>query len=51
MQLGEALAQAVATRRRLQLIEAMLPAGVRSPTLTRFVESVRRLTTPEPATT
>lgn len=48
--LAAALAQAVATRGRFQLIEAMLPAGVRSPTLTRFVESVRRLSTPEPAT-
>jgi indolepyruvate decarboxylase len=49
--LAAALAQAVATRGRFQLIETMLPAGARSPTLTRFVESVRRLTTPEPATT
>jgi indolepyruvate decarboxylase len=51
MQPVEALTQAVATRGRFQLIEAMLPAGVRSPTMTRFVESVRRLTTPEAATT
>jgi indolepyruvate decarboxylase len=43
-ELRQALAQAQATRGRFQLIEAMLPRGVLSPTLKRFVAGVRRLT-------
>jgi indolepyruvate decarboxylase len=38
-----ALARAVATRGRFQLIEAMIPRGVLSATLERFVAGVKRL--------
>lgn len=42
--LRDALDQAVATRGRFQLIEIMIPRGVLSPTLERFVAGVKRLT-------
>jgi indolepyruvate decarboxylase len=42
-ELRDALAQAVTTRGRFQLIEAMIPRGVLSSTLQRFVGGVRRL--------
>ena len=42
-QLRDALAVAVATRGRFQLIEVMIPPGVQSDTLSRFVNGVRRL--------
>ena len=42
-ELKAALARAVATRGRFQLIEAMIPRGVLSDTLSRFVAGVRRL--------
>ncbi|MEO7009945.1 MAG: thiamine pyrophosphate-dependent enzyme, partial [Caldimonas sp.] len=40
-----ALARAWATRGRFQLLDIRLAPGARSPTLTRFVEAVRRLST------
>jgi indolepyruvate decarboxylase len=43
-ELKRALAEAQAARGRFRLIEAMLPRGVLSPTLERFVAGVRRLT-------
>ena len=42
--LRDALEHAVATRGRFQLIEAMIPRGVLSDTLARFVAGVKRLT-------
>jgi indolepyruvate decarboxylase len=42
-ELRDALAQAIATRGKFQLIEAMIPRGVQSATLARFVNGVRRL--------
>lgn len=42
-ELKAALEQAIATRGRFQLIEAMVPRGVLSDTLSRFVNGVRRL--------
>jgi len=42
--LQQALARAVATRGRFQLIEAMIPRGVLSSTLERFVAGVKRMT-------
>ncbi len=42
-ELRAALAQAAATRGRFQLIEVMIPRGVLSQTLQRFVAGVRRL--------
>jgi indolepyruvate decarboxylase len=42
-ELKAALDHAVATRGRFQLIEAMIPRGVLSDTLSRFVAGVRRL--------
>ena len=42
-ELGQALEHAVATRGRFQLIEAMLPRGAMSATLSRFVAGVKRL--------
>jgi indolepyruvate decarboxylase len=42
-ELSEALATAYATRGKFQLIEAMIPRGVLSDTLVRFVHGVRRL--------
>jgi indolepyruvate decarboxylase len=42
-ELQQALARAVATRGRFQLIEAMIPRGVLSSTLQRFVAGVKRL--------
>lgn len=44
-QLQDALRQAHATRGKFQLIEAMIPRGVLSDTLMRFVEGVRKLST------
>jgi indolepyruvate decarboxylase len=44
-ELQAALARAVVTRGRFQLIEAMIPRGVLSSTLQRFVAGVKRLTT------
>lgn len=42
-ELQQALERAVATRGRFQLVEIMIPRGVLSDTLTRFVAGVRRL--------
>jgi indolepyruvate decarboxylase len=42
--LTQALDVAAATRGRFQLVEAMIPRGVLSPTLSRFVEGQKRLT-------
>ncbi len=42
-ELEAALERAVATRGRFQLVEAMIPRGVLSETLSRFVAGVRRL--------
>jgi indolepyruvate decarboxylase len=42
-ELQEALRRAVVTRGRFQLIEAMIPRGVLSSTLQRFVAGVKRL--------
>ncbi|MES2319341.1 MAG: indolepyruvate/phenylpyruvate decarboxylase [Pseudomonadota bacterium] len=42
-QLFDALETAIATRGKFQLIEAMIPRGVQSETLSRFVNGVRRL--------
>jgi indolepyruvate decarboxylase len=44
-ELVAALARAVRTRGRFQLIEAMLPRGALSPTLARFVAGVKRMST------
>ena len=43
-ELRDALERAIATRGRFQLIEAMIPRGVLSDTLARFVAGVKRLT-------
>jgi indolepyruvate decarboxylase len=43
-ELRDALDRAVATRGRFQLVEIMIPRGVLSPTLERFVAGVKRLT-------
>jgi indolepyruvate decarboxylase len=40
-QLADALERAYAARGRFQLIDAVLPAGARSPTLERFVSGVK----------
>ncbi len=45
--LQDALARAVATRGRFQLIEVMIPRGVLSSTLSRFVNAVKRLQAPK----
>lgn len=45
-QLRDALDTALATRGKFQLIEAMIPRGVQSDTLARFVNGVRRLQQP-----
>ncbi len=45
-ELAAALAHAHATRGRFQLIEAMIPRGVLSQTLSRFVAGVKRLSMP-----
>jgi indolepyruvate decarboxylase len=45
-ELRDALATAIATRGKFQLIEAMIPRGVQSATLARFVNGVRRLQQP-----
>ena len=47
-ELRDALARAVETRGRFQLIEAMIPRGVLSPTLERFVNGVKRLSQARP---
>lgn len=46
--LRDALARAHATRGRFQLIEAMIPRGVLSDTLARFVAGTKRTHTPQP---
>jgi indolepyruvate decarboxylase len=46
--LAAALEQAVATRGRFQLIEAMIPRGAMSATLSRFVTGVKRLQAKDP---
>ncbi|HEX5803619.1 MAG TPA: indolepyruvate/phenylpyruvate decarboxylase [Azospira sp.] len=46
-ELQAALAKAVATRGRFQLIEIMIPRGVLSQTLQRFVAGVKRLNAPK----
>ncbi len=48
-ELAAALEDAVATRGRFQLIEAMLPRGAMSATLSRFVAGVKRLHAPKDA--
>ena len=48
-ELAQALERAVATRGRFQLIEAMIPRGVLSATLSRFVAGVKRLQGPKDA--
>jgi len=45
-ELDAALARAHATRGRFQLIDIRLARGARSPTLTRFVQAVKRLSVP-----
>jgi indolepyruvate decarboxylase len=45
-ELERALTTAWATRGRFQLIDIRIAAGARSPTLTRFVEAVKRLSSP-----
>jgi indolepyruvate decarboxylase len=45
-ELRDALDRAMATRGRFQLVEIMIPRGVLSPTLERFVAGVKRLTAP-----
>jgi indolepyruvate decarboxylase len=42
-ELQAALDRAIATRGRFQLIEVMIPSGVLSQTLQRFVAGVKRL--------
>ncbi|HEX5684652.1 MAG TPA: indolepyruvate/phenylpyruvate decarboxylase [Ideonella sp.] len=49
-ELTAALASARAKRGRFQLIDIRLAAGACSPTLTRFVQAVRRLSAPSPST-
>lgn len=49
-ELKAALDRAWRTRGRFQLIEAMIPRGVMSPTLARFVAGVKRLSMPKSAT-
>lgn len=46
-ELKAALARAVATRGRFQLIEMTIPRGVLSDTLTRFVAGIKQLSTPK----
>jgi indolepyruvate decarboxylase len=48
-ELAAALERAVATRGRFQLIEAMIPRGAMSATLSRFVAGVKRLHAPKDA--
>ncbi len=45
-ELDAALVRAHGTRGRFQLIDVQLTPGARSPTLTRFVQAVKRLSTP-----
>jgi indolepyruvate decarboxylase len=47
-ELADALAGAVATRGRFQLIEAMIPDGELSATLRRYVAALRRLSAEKP---
>jgi indolepyruvate decarboxylase len=47
-ELRDALAHAVATRGRFQLIDAVIPRGVLSSTLQRFVDGVKRLAARSP---
>jgi indolepyruvate decarboxylase len=46
-ELRDALERAAATRGKFQLVEAMIPRGVLSATLERFVNGVKRLSQPE----
>lgn len=46
-ELAAALARAHATRGRFQLVEAMIPRGVLSRTLSRFIAGVKRLSMPQ----
>ena len=46
IELRAALARAHATRGRFQLLDIRLPPGAQSPTLDRFVNAVRRLSSP-----
>jgi indolepyruvate decarboxylase len=48
-ELAAALEHAAATRGRFQLVEAMIPRGVLSATLSRFVAGVKRLHGPKEA--
>ena len=48
-ELAAALEHALATRGRFQLIEAMIPRGRMSATLSRFVAGVKRLNAPKDA--
>ncbi len=48
-ELKAAMDRALATRGRFQLIEVMIPRGVLSDTLSRFVNGVRRLSAAKPA--
>jgi indolepyruvate decarboxylase len=43
-ELAVALERAAVTRGRFQLVEAMIPRGAMSTTLSRFVSGVKRLT-------
>ena len=45
-ELRDALARAVGTRGRFQLVEAMIPRGMLSPTLSRFIAGVKRPSAP-----
>lgn len=49
-ELRDALRHAVSTRGKFQLIEAMIPPGVLSSTLERFVEGVKRVSARKPVT-
>ncbi len=45
-ELEAALERAHATRGRFQLLDIRIAPGARSPTLTRFVQAVKRLSVP-----
>ena len=46
-EMKQAIERAIACRGRFQLIEIMIPRGVLSSTLQRFVEGVKRLNAPK----
>jgi indolepyruvate decarboxylase len=48
-ELNTALQRAFATRGRFQLIDIRIARGVLSPTLSRFVQAVKRLSMPDAA--